>query len=364
MADAAPALVRHPNDVSRDWLTQVLRRRGLLTHADVEGFSAEIVGTGQMGTSVRYTLAYDRPAGRAPQSVVCKFASDNPTSRATGLAMRSYEAEVSFYRELAHTVDIRTPACHFADIDLETGEFVLVLEDLAPCRQGDQLAGCSVDHAALALEELAKLHAPRWGDERLAGLGWLHRNTPDSLDLGTQLLASLFPGFLERYASRLGPDNVRITERLLSGLVPWMRDREPPFVVQHGDYRLDNMLFRTADDSDPLAVVDWQTVVWGPPLADASYFLGAGLVPEERRKHERALLRLYYDALRARGVEGLSWERCWSDYRRYAFSGFLMAVAASMLVVQTERGDEMFLTMARRHGTQILDLEAEAFLTG
>jgi hypothetical protein len=190
----------------------------------------------------------------------------------------------------------------------------------------------------------------------------LHRNTPDSLDLGAQLLASLFPGFLERYASRLGPDNVRITERLLSGLVPWMRDREPPFVVQHGDYRLDNMLFRTADASDPLAVVDWQTVVWGPPLADASYFLGAGLVPEDRRQHERALLRLYYDALRARGVEGLSWERCWSDYRRYAFSGFLMAVAASMLVVQTERGDEMFLTMARRHGTQILDLEAEEFL--
>ena len=124
------------------------------------------------------------------------------------------------------------------------------------------------------------------------------------------------------------------------------------------------MLFRTADEGDPLAVVDWQTVVWGPPLADASYFLGAGLVPAERRQHERPLLRLYYDALRAQGVEGLSWDRCWSDYRRYAFSGFLMAVAASMLVVQTERGDEMFLTMARRHGTQILDLEAEAFLTG
>ena len=134
--------------------------------------------------------------------------------------------------------------------------------------------------------------------------------------------------------------------------------------MQHGDYRLDNMLFRTADDSDPLAVVDWQTVVWGPPLADASYFLGAGLVPEERREHERALLRVYYDALHARGVEGLTWERCWSDYRRYAFSGFLMAVAASMLVVQTERGDEMFLTMARRHGTQIVDLEAAEFLTG
>ena len=133
--------------------------------------------------------------------------------------------------------------------------------------------------------------------------------------------------------------------------------------MQHGDYRLDNMLFGTAEGGYPLAVVDWQTVVWGPPLADASYFLGAGLTPDDRRQHERALLRLYYDAVCARGISGFSWERCWKEYRRYAYSGFLMAVAASMLVVQTERGDEMFMAMARRHGAQILDLDAEQFLT-
>src|SRR5512139_3880412 len=197
MTLATPPLVRHPNDITEEWLTRVLRRAGLLERAAVDGFRAETVGTGQMGTSVRYALAYDRPAERTPQSVVCKFASDNPTSRATGLALRAYEAEVSFYRDLAHTVDIRTPACHFADIDLATGEFVLVLEDLAPCVQGEQLAGCSVDQAALAMEELAKLHAPRWGDQHLAGLPWLNRNTPDSVAMAEQLLASLFPGFLE-----------------------------------------------------------------------------------------------------------------------------------------------------------------------
>lgn len=356
-------LVRHPETVTPEWLTHVFRRAGLLDRAVVESFSTQTVGTGQMGMSVRYTLQYDRPEATALRSVVCKFASADPTSRATGLAMRAYEAEVSFYRDVAHTVDIRTPACHFADIDLDTGEFVLVLEDLAPCVQGDQLAGCSVDQATLAMEELAKLHAPRWGDQRLADLPWLNRNTPDSVEMGTQLLASLFPGFLDRYGSRLEHEHVGVAERFMVGLGPWLRDREPPFVVQHGDYRLDNMLFGTADGGSPLAVVDWQTVVWGPPLADASYFLGAGLVPDDRRQHERALLRLYYDALRARGVDGFSWERCWSDYRRFAFSGFLMAVAASMMVVQTERGDEMFLTMARRHAAQILDLDAEEFLT-
>jgi len=354
--------VRHPDDITSEWLTQVLRQAGLLDAAVVDSFTTRTVGTGQMGTSVRYTLRYDRPEVRAPHSVVCKFASADPTSRATGLALRAYEAEVSFYRDVAHSVDIRTPACYFADIDLASGEFVLVLEDLAPCEQGDQLAGCSVDHAALAMEELAKLHAPSWNSPRLAGLPWLNRNTPEAVAMAGQLLVSLFPGFLERYGSRLEPEYLGVAEQLRSGLDTWMRTREPPFVVQHGDYRLDNMLFGTAEGGYPLAVVDWQTVVWGPPLADASYFLGAGLLSDERQRHERALLRLYYDALRARGVNGYSWERCWSDYRRYAFSGFLMAVAASMMVVQTERGDEMFLTMARRHGAQIVDLDAGEFL--
>jgi hypothetical protein len=34
-----------------------------------------------------------------------------------------------------------------------------------------------------------------------------------------------------------------------------------------------------------------------------------------------------------------------------------MAIVASMLVKQTERGDLMFAAMANRHGQQMIDLE-------
>lgn len=356
---------RAPEDVTPDWLGRVLRDAGLVHDAEVTALSPTRVGTGQMATSVRYALAWDHDESEAPRSVVAKFASDDPVSRATGQTLRSYEIEVGFYRHVARTVDVRTPACHFADIDLGTGEFVLVLEDLAPCLQGDQLAGCTPDQAALAMDELAKLHAPRWGDRRLATFDWLDRNnTPAATEFSLAFLPTLLPGFLERYGTRLEPVYQRIAERMIERLGAWLGNRPGPFAVQHGDYRLDNMLFGTADGGPPLAVVDWQTVVYGPPLVDASYFLGAGLLPDDRRRHERALLKLYHGGLRARGVTGLDWNACWREYRRYAFSGFLMALGASMLVVQTERGDEMFLTMLRRHGAQIVDLEAEEFLGG
>jgi hypothetical protein len=352
------AFPRSPEHVTPAWLGEVLR-------APVRGATATTVGTGQMGTSVRYELVFDGDAHAAPRSVVCKLASSDPTSRSTGVALRTYEVEVAFYRDVAPTVGMRVPHCHFADIDPATGEFVLVLEDLAPCVPGDQLAGCTVAQASLAMDELAKLHASRWNDPTLAAVEWLNRNaTPDAYAFSETILPQLLDGFVARYAGRLDPAHVRTAERLMRNIGRFLRERPGPRAVQHGDYRLDNMLFGTAAGGVPLAVVDWQTVVWGPPGFDASYFLGAGLPVEERRRHERTLLRRYHDALGAAGVTGYDWDACWTDYRRYAFGGFLMAIGASMMVVQTERGDEMFLTMIRRHGAQIADLDALEFLPG
>jgi hypothetical protein len=109
-----------------------------------------------------------------------------------------------------------------------------------------------------------------------------------------------------------------------------------------------------------VAVVDWQTVGVGPGALDVSYFLGAGLSVEDRRAHEEDLVLGYHEALLGLGVEGFDRERCWKDYRAFAFAGFHMAVLASMVVERTDRGDEMFLAMAGRHGRQILDLDSES----
>ena len=73
-------------------------------------------------------------------------------------------------------------------------------------------------------------------------------------------------------------------------------------------------------------------------------------------------MRRYHEGLRAGGVTDYSWDALWLDYRRYAFGGFLMALGASMMVVQTPRGDDMFMTMIRRHGAQIVDLDAAELL--
>src|SRR5260221_3346194 len=120
---------RSPDDVTVPWLDGVLRDAGL-AGGRLETATPQVVGTGQMGTSIRYTLGWAGVGGDTARSVVCKFASNDPTSRSTGVTLRTYEVEVGFYRDVAPTAGIRIPAGHFSDIDLSIDEFVLVLAEL------------------------------------------------------------------------------------------------------------------------------------------------------------------------------------------------------------------------------------------
>jgi hypothetical protein len=226
---------------------------------------------------------------------------------------------------------------------------LLLLEDLAPARTGDQLAGCSVDQAAIAVAELPRLHAPRWSDPALAAYSWLHRTNDDSPISVVDLYQAVLPGFAERYASRLDADVLALAERFAVSLPGYQAALPAATTVVHGDYRLDNLLFGTAEGGPPVGVVDWQTVYHGPGVADLAYFLGAGLLPGDRRAHEGELVRLYRDGMAALGV-GLDGDELWEQYRLLTMGGVIMAVIASMIVQQTDRGDDMFMAMANRHG--------------
>jgi aminoglycoside/choline kinase family phosphotransferase len=321
----------------------------------------ESIGTGQMADSARVFLTYDHDDA-GPATIVAKFPSHDPISRATALAVRNYEIETSFYRVLAPQLPIRAPRCLHVSYQLDTDSFLLLLEDLAPARTGDQLAGCSVDQAAIAVAELPRLHAPRWGDPELAHYPWLHRETQDSAIGLVELYQAVFPGFAERYASRLDADVLALAERFAVSVSAYQRDLPEATTVVHGDYRLDNLLFGTAEGGPPVGVVDWQTVYHGPGVADLAYFLGAGLLPGERRAHEVELVGLYRDGMAALGV-GLDSDELWEQYRRFTMAGVIMAVIASMIVKQTDRGDDMFMAMANRHGRHALDLDAEQLFT-
>jgi hypothetical protein len=334
-------LIRRPEEITARWLGDTLGRPGL------ELIGTERIGTGQMSRSHRVT--FTAGAG-ARESVVVKLASDDATSRATGVGLGAYSREISFYRKLAPRIGGPLATCHAAEYDAADGWFTLVLQDIAGAAQGDQIAGCGVAEAQMALRALARIHAPVMGDLALSTADYLNLPNP----LGQALVAQLLPGFLERFGERIAPEHAELCRRFVPSIDGWSADRRPPLGLVHGDYRLDNLLFA----GDGCTVVDWQTMGWGPAMLDVSYFVGGGLSVEDRRAHEEGLVRLYHDELLAQGVEGFSFETCWGEYRRQVFYGLVMTIAASMIVEQTARGDDMFMAWLARNAQQAIDLDS------
>ncbi|MDJ0767767.1 MAG: phosphotransferase [Ilumatobacter sp.] len=363
--------IRAATDIDAAWLTEALHAAGVGLGAEIVAVGSRSIGTGQVGENVRFDLAWsDGDAGDdadRPASVVGKFPSPSEVSRSTAVDIGTYQREVGFYRDLQQDVTIRTPQALHVGWEPATHDFVLLMEDVAPAEPGDQLGGCSVDEAVLAVDEAVGLHAPTWGRvEEYRRLGWLGFPGADRTAFLTAMLQGTYPGFAERFSGRLTSDDVDLGAalierygRLTDRIVEWAASHAA-WCVTHGDYRLDNMLFGGGDGGhggdSRVTIVDWQTVTVGTGPADVAYFCGAGLLPDQRAAAERDLVGRYAAGLRSAGVS-IADDDVWEGYVLGSASGYLMAVLASQVVEQTERGDEMFAVMAERHAAQMCDLD-------
>ena len=351
--------IRAAADIDAAWLTAMLHDAGIGGGHEVVVSSSESIGTGQVGDNVRFRLEWDEPDASLPQTVIGKFPSQSEISRSTAVAVGTYVREIGFYRELQRHVQIRTPRVHHVGWNADTHDFVVMMEDIAPAEQGDQLAGCDVDRSHLVVDQAVGLHAPTWGrTDVYAPFDWLQPPDAERAAMLGGMYAICAPGFVERYRGRLSDEDLALADvlvglyrQLFEATGAWAA-RHGGYCVVHADYRLDNILFGSPPSSPAVTVVDWQTVTIGIGPADIAYFCGAGMLPVDRELHERALVDRYAAALRSAGVE-LSDEAAWDGYVLGSAGGYLMALLASQIVERTERGDEMFAVMAERHAAQV-----------
>jgi hypothetical protein len=340
------------DEITPGWLTGVLRARGFLDGAArVAAARLERIGesVGYTGQVARVHLSYDAggPCAGAPATLIAKLPTTERRARGAAEMLGVYEREIRFYDELAPGFPVRVPRCYFGamtpgakpgtDVKIAgllerlpgralalflrfaqwlTGysrrRFVLLLEDLAPARPGDQVAGCSVETAGEVLSAMATMHAAFWGERGLDQLPWLAR-VDTAPRLGHTLFRLARPAFDRRYGERLPRDC-----RALAG---WL-DRHAlalgralavrPFTLLHGDPRLDNLFFGAAGTT----FADWQSLARGPAMYDVAYFLTATLAPSARPEDEIDLLRTYHRRLVGAGVEHYDFAGCQLDYER------------------------------------------------
>jgi aminoglycoside/choline kinase family phosphotransferase len=350
-------IVTSPDGLNADWFTSVLRDAGVAGGAVVTDVSVAPVGGGLIARMVRAELTYDT-ATDAPASVIVKYPTDDQGSLGLALAMGMYELEVHFYRDIAPMLSsMGLPTCYFAEHDAESGMFTLVLQDLTGVtRAGDVLTASTPDECSAALSELVKFQAPFWNSRELAELEWL-ADPRRTLGVFDSLPMGLEP-FIARFGPSLEAEHVTLFESVLPHSGAWVRSWKAPTVVQHGDFRSDNILFATAPGAPPTTVIDFQTVRLGPPGLDPAYFMGSCLPTEERRKVERDLITDYHQQLLSAGVIDFDVDACWSAYREGAMYGVFLFAGMASQVESTERGDTLIVDQIRRYADMAIDLEA------
>ncbi len=342
--------------VTPAWLTRALAARGI--DATVRGVRIDTVGTGQLGETRRYHLDYaGTPPADAPRTLVGKFPSDDATAANTGREMGFYRSELMFYRELAHRTAINTPAVYVAELD-DDNDFVLLFEDLAPAEQGDHMSGCSVGDARLALREAALLHAPFWNDRELEQQPWLYQPEGAQGFYTTELVEESWAYFDKTYSHLMDPAVMRLCDKFVRHHAAWNAPRTERRTFSHNDFRVDNMLF----GGERIAVVDWQTSAYLGTGMDVAYFLGGAFDRDTRRAVERDLLAEYHADLLAQGVTDYDFEDLMNDYRHYSFAVLVVAIAATVIVKKTERGDRLFMKMVTDGAWQALDNDAADLL--
>lgn len=343
-----PPIIDSVAEATPAWLSEALG-------SPVHSVRSEPVGSGQIGSCFRLLLTGDA----VPSQVLLKLPAADEGTRA--MLAGAYRSERAFYRDLQPVLTVRTPQCFAATEVDDSGRFALLLQDMSPAEQGDQIGGCPPAQVADAAVNLAGLHAPQWCDPELLELGWINPSGPED----TELLSTMFGPTTDAFLAQLGDLIDAETAATLRDCEPviatWVMARQERFGLVHGDYRLDNLLF-PPHGAPGVSAVDWQTLSIGLPARDLAYLVSTSLEPAERRTHERAVVAAYHQALVTGGVDGYDLETCWDDYRFAMIQGPLVALFGCAYGAESERGNRMFAAMVRRSCTAIRELDTLAIV--
>ena len=204
---------------------------------------------------------------------------------------------------------------------------MLLLEDVSPRgRLLDQIKGCSVREARPAVRCLANLHACFWDDSTLDDAKWLLRLRDDPYP-GAVAFAyeTAWPRVQEFFPEQMTPEVQAFGDRYAEQIPAlFAKLSEPPLVLAHGDWRLDNLFFTPDDD---VIAVDWQLIDRTVGPRDLAYFATQSVNVPDRAGHEE-LFATYLGDLAALGVTP---DEKWAFemYRYGAMLGFVYPVIAA-----------------------------------
>ncbi len=314
MAEIAP--IRRSEEITRDWLTAVLTRAGLLAEGSaLAGFSVKSLfgeARGFLSRVVRVELDYGADGGSAPKSLIVKLPPAEDERFALGASIHAYEREMRFYSEIAGTTAVSVPRCYFAAKEAASDGALIVIEDARDWRPADQVQGLGRDLVETTIDMVANLHARWWQAPAIDAMTWL----PDAPWDHRDLFREAWPGFLAAHRHWLSAESLALGERLAAaGPAMVAALARPPRTLAHCDVRADNLMIEGPDPTRPVLLLDWQTLSRTMGAIDPARLSCGSLERPLSAAGYRDIAMHWHRRISDLGVEGYGEEEAWRDFR-------------------------------------------------
>lgn len=326
------ATPQNVNEISAAWLEDVLRGAGVISSQQIVDVALRPLGEsmGFLSTIAAVDLTYDDASNGGPAAVVVKLEPGEGAFRDAERKFRAFEREAAFYRDVAGQVDVRVPQVyhsHFGD-----DGSVLVMEDLTRLRCGDQVRGMLHHEVIATVQQVGRIHAAYWENERLSALEWL----PDHDPFWFRDYAEHWPGFAREFEVRLGREGLAMGEGVLHHL-EWLIERlaERPSSLVHADLRADNLMFGDPGSDDAVVILDWQLATRSMAANDPTRLLGGSEPAAERKGHHLEVFTAWHETLISRGVKGYEFDEALEDFRLGALFNLLIPVMGYSMTLGT-----------------------------
>lgn len=352
----AGGVPRTPADITPRWLTSTLPAGFQQSGVQLASVRVEVIAGGQIATTLRLHLGYSGDAAFAPSTVICKLSSQSIHTRTAANAIGLYLTELEIYQHKAMSAQVDTPRPYFMAVDSSHGDFILLMEDLQPARQPLHREGCSTSDAQAAMAVAAALHGPSRGADALNQVPFLKEKKRREIQ-NLRLTPLAVETFLSRHRASYSEDEVRTILELPRVYPRVLQFRAADQTLQHGDFRLQNILFDARGREGKTAVIDWQTARIGFGPADISSFLGGSLQANVRRSCERSLVDFYAAELARWETSAPGPSSCWFDYQRFSVYALGSSIL-SVLLMQHDADTADFLLLIQRHVQQVIEHDA------
>lgn len=336
-------------DVTPEFVAELLRPR----HPGVEVVDVTVLGD-TSGSANRLRLGLTYAPGRDSGLPATMFLKRN-LERFT-FPIEVYSTEVHIYRDVLPRMSIETPTVYGMRTTDDSSAFAILMEDLssrAGVRIGFVLDPVSVDDVDSVLDTVAALHSRWWASADLRHLPWA---TPPAVNAAMKFWADVGPRLTRRHL-KSGHRAAIIDEALIDHDWLWTAfermvhvDGAGVHTLLHGDLHAGNVYYVAAA---PGGLLDWQLSLRGNWALDVAYLITSSMRPEDRRVHERSLLKSYLQRLRSSGIDAPSPDEAWTRYRQNALYGLMMW----LITPDGVHSDEAQLEYLRRCMDAVDDLQ-------